>query len=96
MSSFLQTPSTLVSSFACFKANAICSSVNLLVFIACFLFHLMKNHAGNSTFEQDYLLGGLIFIYCIKDTFLSLIFTLHIWSSIFVTFSQKPCLCCLK
>ncbi|WP_218061085.1 hypothetical protein, partial [Burkholderia cepacia] len=44
-------------SSACFRANAICSSVNLLVFMAwpsCPRGHIMPNF---STFAPDYFLG---------------------------------------
>lgn len=53
----LTLSSTFVPSSACFRANAICSSVNLLVFMAwpsCPRGHIMPNF---STFAPDYFLG---------------------------------------
>jgi hypothetical protein len=46
-----------VPSSACLRANAICSSVNLLFFTTCPLFHRVKNHAGFSTFQRLGFLG---------------------------------------
>ena len=40
----------------CFKANAICSSMYLLFFIACLLFEV-ENHARISTFKCSFLSG---------------------------------------